>query len=346
VDFRALGLNFNLYGAVHQHDYAALSSTAGFVKPGFYSPDIHRFRPHGDLFLGVATDPLTGLPIPPFGSALIEQSVGGRVSYGKKRLRVGATYLTGAASADEFGTGFADIFRQLHVYGFDINATIFRNIGLSLDVTESRWDGQFEQNTQKFFGLGKNKERRAVDARIRFPIGRLLATGFYKNIGAGFDAPGSWGRMGNFINPRGIEGFGGTLEIPIGRRLVLDAEGARYKYNLFSRTPGVGYANNSDLNYMRAGLRFPLTSRNSVDFGYERVDFDPNGARALAPSDRLEQYYNIGFSHQLSPNMTFRLLYQIMNVKSGGQYDMPRVGILGEGKYEANIIATQFQVRF
>jgi len=343
ANFRALGLNFNLYGAVHQHEYSQLSSTAGFLSHGYYDPDTGRFRPFGDVIAGLAAaNPLTGLASPGFGSTLIEQSFGGRVSYVGKRVQVGATYLTGAGSASDV-PGIADVFRQLHVYGFDINANILRNVGLSLAVTESRWDGQFEQNTQKFFGLGKNSERRAVDARIKFPIGRLLLTGYYKDIGSGFDAPGSWGRMGNWINPRGIDGFGGTLELPIGRRLVLDAEGAVYNYNLFSRTPGVGFANNADLTYLRAGLRFPLTSRNSVDFGYERLDIDPNGkiAGIGAVVDRLEQYYNIGFSHQFSPNMSFRLLYQLMNTKSGGAFfDFPGFN------YEAQIIATQFQVRF
>lgn len=321
ANFRALGLNFSTYAGVHSNDYAALSSTAGFVIPGFYAPDLQRFLPHG------ASNPaLLGL-----GSTALEQSAGVRATYVGKRFQIGGTYLTAAGSASDV-PGAQDLFRQLSVYGFDVNATPFKNIGVSASVTQSEWDGQVDQNTQKIFGINED-ERRAYDLRVRIPLGRALATGFYKRIGEGFDAPGSWGRMGNWINPRGIEGFGGTLEVPIGKRLTLDVEGADYNYRMLHRIGLPG----SDILYLRGGLKFPLTSRDNVGFGYERVDYSADRPGGL---NRLEQYYNIGLSHQFSANLSFNLLYQFMNVKSDGIFELPGFN------YKANIIATQFQARF
>jgi predicted porin len=342
--FKAFDLNWTLYGGVHQSDYAQLTSTAGWLFPGIYQSgpqlgDGPRFRPQGDAVAFAGGYNL-------IGSSWIEQSAGARVTWATKRFQIGGTYLTGGASASDaaaVGGDVSDLWRQLSVYGFDVNWNFWRRLGISVNATQSRWDGQIDQNMTKIFSIGE-RDRQAVDARLTVPIGSLALSGFYKRIGNAFDAPGSWGRMGNWINPRGIEGWGGTLSIPltpISRKLVFDAEGALYNYNAFSRS--VGYANASDLTYIRAGLRYPLTSRNSVDFGYERVDYEAkrsNPGRAFAGVDRLEQYYNIGFTHQFSPNMSFRLLYQLMNVKSGGLLEAPGFS------YDANIIATQFQVRF
>lgn len=322
VNFRALGLTFSAYAAVHQNEYAQLTSTAGFLQPGVYSPDLNRFQPQG------STGPIVGI-----GSSLLEQSAGVRATWVQKKFQIGGTFLTGVAEASDVA-GIADDFRQLWVAGVDFRITPFRHIGISGAVTESKWSSQRgTQDTQfQAFGISPN-DRRAWDLRVDFPIKRALITGFYKRIGDGFDAPGSWGRFGNWINPRGIEVLGGTVEVPIGRRWVFDAEGDFGNYRAFRRFGAPG----SDLTYIRAGLRHALTSRNSVDIGYERVDYDADGPGGV---ERLEQYYNIGLAHQFSPNLSFRILYQFLDVHSKGGLELPGFN------YKANIIATQFTARF
>lgn len=323
ANFRALGLNVSAYAGVHQNDYAALTSTAGFLLPGFYAPDLNRFNPNGSF------GPILGI-----GSTVLEQSAGVRATYVGKRFQLGGTYLTAAGSASDV-PGVADQFRQLQVYGVDFRITPLRWLGISGSVTESKWssqDGPQNAQSQAPFNIGGN-DRRAWDLRVDFPIWKALVTGYYKRIGDGFDAPGYWGRYGNWINPRGIEVFGGTAEIPLGKRLVLDLEGATGNYRQLRRAGLPG----SDFLYGRAGLRFPLTSRNNIDLGVEYVDYD---ADAVGGVDRTERYYNIGWSHQLNPNMSFRLMYQFMSVSSDGFASLPNFD------YHANIVVTQFQARF
>jgi hypothetical protein len=329
ANFRAFGLNFSAYGAVHQNEYSQLSSTAGFIQPGFYLHDVNRFNPHGSF--GPAIALATGV-LP--GSSLIEQSAGVRATWVGKKLQVGGTYLTGVAStSNDPSVNVADLFRQLSVYGVDINAQPLKWLSLSAAVTQSEWDGQTNQSTPwQTFGIGEN-DRRAWDLRAAVPIGKLQLGGYYKRIGDGFDAPGSWGRLGNWINPRGIEGFGGTAEYPLGNRLVLDIEGAKYNYSNLRRA-GLP---SSDLTYGRAGIRYGLSARGSFDLGVEYVDYDPDNPGGV---DRTERYYNIGYTHQFSPNMSWRLVYQLMNVSDRGLFELPR------NEYEAHIVATQFNVRF
>jgi len=320
VNFRALGLNFSAYAGVHQNDYAQLTSTAGFLMPGFYSPDLNRFQPQG------SSGPLIGI-----GSSLIDQSAGVRATYVGKRFEIGGTYLAGAAGTSDL-PGVSDQFRELQVYGVDFRVTPWKHIGFSGAVTESKWTARVGGNLQGQFGVGPN-DRRAWDLRADFPLWKALAQIYYKRIGAGFDAPGSWGRLGDWINPRGIEGFGGSLEVPIGHRLTLEFEGADYNYTAFKNFGAPA----SNLFYARGGLRYPLSARNTVDVGYELVDYQ---ADALDAVKREEQYYNLGITHQFSPNLSVRMLYQLENVHSRGVLDVPGFN------YQANIFITQFQARF
>ena len=321
MNFRALGLNFSAYAGTHDTEYAQLTSTAGFLLPGFYSPDLNRFQPQG------SAAPIIGL-----GSTQLQQSAGVRATYVSKKWEIGGTYLRAAGEGSDV-PGISDAFRDLQVYGLDFNLRPWKYIGLSGSVTESKWGGRGEEDPSfHLFGISPN-DRRAYDLRVSAPIWKAQVTGFYKRIGDGFDAPGYWGRMGNWINPRGIEGFGGTINIPITKRLAFEGEGAKYDYRAFRRFGAPG----SDLTYIRAGLRYPLTSRNSVDTGFEYVGYD---ADAPGGVDRVERYYNVGFTHQFSPNLSMRLMYQFFSISSGGALDLPGF------KYEGNIIATQFQARF
>jgi hypothetical protein len=343
--FKALGVNFTAYGGVHDSDYAQLSSTAGFIMPGLYlsgnvtgmpSPisllDVARFSPQGSF--GVA-----GLGA---GSTLLDQSAGVRATWANKFVQIGGTWLTAVGSSSNLPdpadghAAFRD-FRQLYVYGVDLGVTPWKKLKFTANVTQSSWHAQVGGDSQwTHFGISEN-DRRAWDLRASYPIGKGLVTGFYKRIGDGFDAPGYWGRIGDWINPRGIEGFGGQLQYPLWRGIVLDLEGAKYNYSDASRAGFSG----SDLTHLRAGVKYPLTSANSVDFGFELANYDAsNGAGLVRGVDRTERYYNLGFAHQFNPNMSWRILYQLMDVNGSGAMELPGFS------YRANIIATQFQVRF
>ena len=295
--FKLGGLNFNVYGGVHPQDYAILSSNAGFFPPGLLVP-------------GLTFD---GFPFGP-SDAIIDQSFGARVTLNRSRWGLGGTYVEGASTN-------SNLFRRLQVFGGDLWFRVFRNVEVGGEFAQSRWSSQVGGT------VGDTSDRQAIDARVRFPLGNLQLAGYYRKIDGGFDAPGAWARFGRWFNPRSIEGFGGTLSWPIGKRLAFNAEVADYR--LRSPLPS------GDLLYLRGGLRHALTARDSVELGYEHVryEFDNFG-------DEVERYYNIGWAHQFNPNMTFRFLYQIMSVGQAGSF------AFSSNDFEAHILATQFTVRF
>jgi len=310
LNFRIGGFNVQAYAGRHRDQrYADLTSTAGLgVVPIAGGPFLQLGQP---LFVGNSA---TG--IGPTINPVIDQSAGARVSFGVPLAgTVGVTYLEGAGSTDP-------TWKRLQVMGADLNITPIKNIGLGVDVTQSKFkarDGS-ESSRQHV------NDRRAWDGRVRVPVGKLALTGFYRRIGANFDAPGAWFTIGRWKNPRGLEGFGGNARYPLGNRLALDFEGASYSI--------IGARDNTVL-HLKGGLKYALTSRNSVDLGVENVDFD-----AGAGDTTNERYINIGFGHSFNPNMSFKLLYQIIDFSAGA------ADITPNQDYTAGVAVTQFTVRF
>jgi predicted porin/uncharacterized coiled-coil protein SlyX len=351
ANFKALGLNINLYGGLHNFgdaangQYAQLNSTAGFVQHGFYAGGIFRpspFSPVGVAGPDTALWNLVGganLVAGGIGSQQLDQSAGVRATYAGKKFEIGGTYL--AAVGDSNGivpggsVGIANAFRQLNVMGLDFTIRPIDKLRIAGAVTQSRWDSRNGggDSVGKIFGVGENAQR-AWDFRANYQLGSFGVGGYYKRIGEAFDAPGSWGRLGNWINPRGVELIGGTVEVSPLRKLTLTGEAAFGRSFLYS---ALG-APQSDIFYLNGTANYRLSRKNSVSFGYESVDYSADAAGGLS---RREQYFNFGYTHNFNPNMSLRFLYQLMDVNSlGGVLDVPAFN------YQAGIVATQLSVRF
>jgi hypothetical protein len=313
VNFKLGGVNVQYYAGKHEEiDYADLTSTAGIQQP---TPPL--FNLGGELFVGNPDLPAAVFP-PPSAVQVIDQSQGARVSFGVPlKGTLGLTWLEGAGSVD------SDRYRRLQVFGADLNATLFNRLRLYAEVAESEWKNRFGQETS----IDDDNERRAWDIRAGWTFGKLDLTGYYKRLGVGFDAPGYWGTIGRWKNPRGLEGFGGKLTLPLGGRTSLIAEAADYRF--------IGLAD-TDLRHYKAGIAFALTSSNRVDLGYERAQYEPPGGL----DDATEEYFNIGWGHTFNSTMSFKLLYQIINFDVGG------TGINPLQDYDASVAVTQFTVRF
>jgi hypothetical protein len=336
-DYPILGARLNLkmgsfniqaYGAKHEEiDYADLTSTAGMRQPP-------TFLLNGPLFIG---NPVRSVIPAPSSSQVLDQSFGGRLSWGQFNLigdsvvitQGGATFLEGAGSVD------SDRFRRLQVMGGTLGLNLFRLVNLEAEYATSEWKNRFGQETS----LSEDDDNEVWDVRWNLGLGKLLGLGgkwrdlylrsFYKKIGVNFDAPGSWGQIGRWKNPRGIEGVGFNLSFPLLKNITLLAEYGDYNLRLADET-----IDDYDIKHLRAGFRFPLTSSQGVDLGYERAEYDPDFG-----DDTVEEYINLGWGYSFNPNMSFRLLYQIINFEGG-------TAIFPLQDYDASVLVTQFTVRF
>jgi hypothetical protein len=308
-------LSLALYGGVHHNNEVVPSSTAGLAAIGVLGGP----GPFAD-FVGAEWNTTI--------SVLMDQSMGVRATYDTPRFSLGTTYLTGATNTNVSGP-ISNVFRQLDVLGADVKIPLFGRLSAQAEWARSEW------HSQAGGGVNGGINRNAIDARLNVPIGSNgLLQGFWKDIGAGFDAPGSWGRMGRWWNYRGVEGPGGTITLPLGRLLTLDGEGAHY--NLSGILPTGG-----SVNYLRANLGIKITPKDHFSVGYERVAYfwDKRPAPPFI-DDELEQYYNAGWQHSFSPTFGMRLFYQLMNAHQSNVLTTTGTD------FQTGFVGSQFTVRY
>lgn len=254
----------------------------------------------------------------PTPAATLTQSAGAHVT---ARIpfkgRIGGTYLQGGSSVGGAGNP-----ARLQVYGGDVAVAPVKYLRIEGEYAESKWSGNGSVNP-------KSQDRRAWDGKVIVPIGKLELNGQYRRIGFAFDAPGNWGKIGRWFNPRNIEGYGGGLRYPFTSRLALVADAHVYRELLLG---------SPKIHHYQAGLKFGLTSTNSVDLGYEQVTWKP-----VAGATNKEQYYNIGLGHDFNANTSFKVLYQYIVNEAGVFPGIAPGAPLG---YDGGVAVTEFSVRF
>lgn len=317
VNFKIAGVSIQAYAGQHNTVYDSLTSTAGSLFAG---------RLGDRLFVGNTI--AGGTPGTPgffaaglSDAALLDQSGGVHVSAGIPfKGRIGGTYLRAA------GTGGRPTFRSLEVYGADLSIQPIKLLRVEGEYAQTEWRNTANQGT----GNLRQMDRTAADGKVILrPFSKLEVAGQYQRVGIAYDAPGYWFKIGRWFNPKGIEGYGGTLTYPFSRRLSLVGEGHVYQI--------IGARDNEILHY-KAGIRYGLTSSNNVDLGAEAVDWEPAGTGARK---NRERYYNVGFGHDFNPNMSFKVLYQYIT------YDAGQFAFVGPNfNYNGGVAVTQFTVRF
>jgi hypothetical protein len=305
VNFKIGGFGIQAYAGQHNTvAYSQPSSTAG-IGP-FPVALVGSLVPGGGPFFEQPTPATT-----------LTQSAGAHVTVGIPfKGRIGGTYLQGGSS-NVAGPNPA----RLQVYGGDVEVAPVKYLRIEGEYAESKWSGNGFPNPA-------SQDRRAWDGKVIVPIGKLELNGQYRRIGFAFDAPGNWGKIGRWFNPRNIEGYGGGLRYPFSSRLALVADAHDYRFLI---------AGSPKIHHYEAGLKFGLTSTNSVDLGYEQVSWTGVGV------SNKEHYYNIGLGHDFNANTSFKVLYQYIVNEAGTFPGVLPTGTLG---YDGGVAVTEFSVRF
>lgn len=193
----------------------------------------------------------------------------------------------------------------------------------------------------------------AVDVRASYNIGLgttadlQLGCG-YRSVALGYLTPGYWGTLGSWKNPRGIKGWLAEARLPLKwdiasflRNLAIRASGEWYTGDKVPTWIGAGVAgtdpDESDLRIDRyvLGVQFAVTSSDTVDLGFEQVYRNYLGAAGAAPLalptmgvggspligtriKNTETYLNFGIGHNFTPDVTARLLLQLVDFQKYG----------------------------
>jgi len=371
--FRVGGVGVMAYAGTHgtalltggQDEFGSFANQSGYpvvFSGGTYSPTLpFAVNESGlpiatvpELLFGARPDfgegGLWGLPLLWFPAT---QSAGLHANLGTPfGGALGLTYLTaGINSSDLTGSFLPNVnaidVRRGQVYGADLALNLTRGIGLALEYANSNL---YEIGSDVTLGMSDSVYQRelneAYDARVSFGIRKLAFTAGYKRVEPFFGAPGSWGQIGRWKNPTNIEGFNGSIGIPLTDGLAFSASAAQYE----SIVAGVGPTqaavldedDSTEITSWKAGLKFRLTSANSVDLGVESVYFKPNTTWLNPDGDKAQEtYYNLGFGSNLSENTSFKLLYQLIDYRDKG------ANFLNNGEDAKGSVAVgQFTVKF
>jgi predicted porin len=228
---------------------------------------------------------------------------------------LGLTYLN---------TQVADIANaQTQIYGADLNLTV-AGIGISGEWDKSDPNAALTDAVTAPDGSSYAEKNSAWNGKLSYQTGNLGLAAGYTVVEANYTAPGSWNRLGIWINPTNIKGIVGNVTYAFAPGLSFVGDVQFLQPNdtgspVTFRQPADKFQvatlpNEIDkINYWKAGVKYALTSSDSVDLGYEQVEITPVDT---ANVNQVQRYVTLGVGHTFSPGASLKVLYQITELTS------------------------------
>ncbi len=292
------------------------------------------------------TNPIGGLMVPALltndNDDIITQMAGARFVIGTGFLgNLGLTYYQAGIDPDELD-GHVD------VWGADIN-TSFGAIGLMAEYAQTEPNDNIQDDLTGVADAGQDNS--AWNAKLNFTLGNLGIGAGYQVVEHNYVAPGYWDRLGALVNPVNVKGYSADLAYSLTSNIQLTAKGSFLEPDSIDAGLEVGgrtgidtdrvvdfaAADVDEIEYWNVGLKYQLTSANSVDLGYEEFTVSPTAT--AGPTDTEERFINIGLGHTFNPNASMKLLYQIVEYE-GGSLD------IAGGNFRGGVASAQFAVKF
>ena len=308
-------------------DFVMDGATAAFTL-GPVTLNTFAGKTNGIITGGSLLTPVAGLPISQFGGARALIGIGSDgnlgATYSQMGYAIGSTQLLSA----------------------DVNKS-FGPIGVSGDFSRTR-----PNDAAIAAGLvfGDND---AWNAKLNYATGKLALAGGYTDIDKNYIAPGYWSDFGRAVNLVNVKGPTAMVSYGLSSNLSLNADAAF----LDPKDDGLAVTGRTNTNSAsvvnagtgldkmtawKAGLKYGLSSANSVDLGYEEVQWDPTAAAATTTK---EKYISIGLGHTFNANAGFKLLYQIVEYTAG--VGAGNINPYGDGaNYRGGRAAAQVNLKF
>lgn len=344
------GFKFNV-GPASVQAYAAQDNTSDWATMSAGPSRLGRSGPYipGALSTGGVDTP----------NNPITHSAGARITYGNpSNWVIGVTGLIAGAEFSSVDPYYQvkqypnNLYNNLAVYGADFNGTF-----MSTKTSALTLNGEFANsatgNASKFGSVNASHGTEAYDVNLGYKFGPGNIGVGYKDIYANFDAPGSWGQIGDYVNPTNIKGPTVTASYAFTPAISLKADGNFFEgqYNTAVDYAGpVGFAGQTplqkgdDLNSYDVKLKYGFTKQYDLNLGYEWVQYKLNNyesAAGITAGNPTQQFITIGLGHQFTENASLKLMYQIIN------YNGDNTGFDPEGnKEQGGVATTQLSVKF
>lgn len=315
-------------GGVNLSGFAAKTDEFSMLGAGLISqPTGGLYETFSPFYTNAAGALVAGSGAAAGGLGTTSQTAGVRATFGTPyNGNLGLTFLEAA------GAG-ASGYNTVNVYGAD---AIFQfgklNFGANWAQTVT-----FDGNDVLPSIHGANQ---ALDGKLGFVSGKLGADAGYRYIGNNFGAPGYWSKIGRWANPTNVKGpyLDATYGIQPNLKFVLDGAFYNGTHNV-AALPGVINSTDDDLWTVKAGVKWGLGSTNSLNLGYEFIQWSPTGA---GNGTSNESYLTIGWAYQVNPDAGVSLGYQIVDYSAAAAGDAP----YGNTDYKGGVAVAQFKAQF
>jgi hypothetical protein len=301
-------------GVWNGSDVTNLSGLASQVNNGLYR----------DFFFG----PFNAVGGNAIGGLIAtDQLAGARVTVGVPKGTLGLSYIEAGGGPVTVAAGpFAGAYQDARVWGADLG------IQLGKFMVGADW------TTTDTFGNGAtadiDNDNTALDANVGFGLGKVDLKLGWKKIESNFTAPGSWDRLGSWVNPTDVQGEYAKAKIGLADRLDLMAC-AEFLKGIDGGSANL--TNDDDVRYYNAGLKWGFTPTTDLNLGYELTKYS---VANLSTSDLDEQFITIGLGHQFNAAASMKLTYQIVDFNGDGGVDPDFAD------YKGNLAVAQFMVKF
>lgn len=261
---------------------------------------------------------------------LITQSAGARAKFGIPwGGNMGLTYYQAYSKT-------ATVFDQARVFGADMSILLGERFNLVGSWTQSDTLAKAAVSDVDYLNT-------AWDAKIVTGMGKLGLGAGYKSISRNFAAAGSWDKIGRWDNPTNVKGPYADFTYPLQNNLkvVLNGEWLTWKDDTTAVTGRWGFKDDKILK-AEAGVKWGLSSKNSLTAGYEYVQWNPEAAGA---DNATETYLTVGWAHEMGANAGMKVGYQFINYNGGDTGSGPYSGI-PPNNYRGGLGVVQFGVSF
>ena len=218
--------------------------------------------------------------------------------------------LSALAAANSGASPVTSAATDVIVPGLDFDLKISDHISLTGDWAKSiSGKGQFNTTS--------NYESNAFNATVGFGSGGLNLNAGYRYVDPQFQAPGYWGRIGDWLNPNNIQGPTFRAAYDFNPNLGVNIGGDFFSAT-HERAPTGGLSFNDDIHRLLAGVRWGVSKGFQLTADWEGVYWSLSGAHAGIPAlagggatHPTEQYITLGTGYNLTNNTLLKLNYQL-----------------------------------
>ena len=266
--------------------------------------------------------------------ALADRMAGVSLGLGLRQFQGGHLRLTALQTwSDQQGVAF----NGTTVLGADANVKIGDRLAVRGEYSRSA------TQLNDHHVAGGDKENNAVTADVDYTGGALSVGAGYRYFDPLFYAPGSWGRIGNWINPTNVQGPVVRAAYSITPAFSVNVGGDFYS-GARNRAGIGGMSTKDEINRVLAGVKWGPGKGIFLSADWEGVFWKIDaGAHDLTGNVHpTEHYVNLGLGYNLTSNTLLKVGYQI------GSYDGHNFMATDQGpmKYNFNVLTGQVAVKF